>query len=151
MDELNRFNDLHGLTIAALLRRRAQQHPFKLALSAQSWRGHRDRLSFAQLVIRMDSVARGLAVRGLQRGERVALFLSNDAVREGVIDVRVKGAIGVIEMNTDAENNQRLRQEFIARGVWLRPFGNALYLMPSLIINDAELESIFSAIDAVLA
>lgn len=85
MDESNRFNELHGLTIPALLQRRAQQHPFKLALSAQSWRGHRDRLSFAQLVIRMDGVARGLASRGLQRGERVALFLNNDAVREGVL------------------------------------------------------------------
>jgi acyl-CoA synthetase (AMP-forming)/AMP-acid ligase II len=85
VDESNRFNELHGLTIPALLRRRAQQHPFKLALSAQSWRGHRDRLSFAQLLIRMESVARGLVVRGLQPGERVALFLSNDAVREGVL------------------------------------------------------------------
>ncbi|MFT3955722.1 MAG: class I adenylate-forming enzyme family protein [Piscinibacter sp.] len=85
IDELNRFNELHGLSIAALLRRRAMQHPFKLALSASSWRGHRDRLSFAQLVIRMDAVARGLALRGLRPGERVALFLNNDAVREGVL------------------------------------------------------------------
>ena len=85
IDELNRFNELHGLTIPALLGRRARQHPFKLALSASSWRGHRDRLSFTQLVIRMESLARGLAVRGLQRGERVALFLNNDAVREGVL------------------------------------------------------------------
>ena len=72
------------------------------------------------------------------------------AKQDGVVDVRVKGAIGVIEMNSDAENNQRLRQEFIARGIWLRPFGNALYLMPSLNISDAELEKIFAAIRAVL-
>ena len=68
----------------------------------------------------------------------------------GVVDVRVKGAIGVIELNTNAENNQRLRQEFIVRGVWLRPFGNCLYLMPPLTISDAELETIFGAIGAVL-
>ncbi len=67
-----------------------------------------------------------------------------------VIDVRVKGAIGVIEMNSDAENNQRLRQAFIAQGVWLRPFGNALYVMPALTITQAELETIFSAIRSVL-
>jgi adenosylmethionine-8-amino-7-oxononanoate aminotransferase len=70
--------------------------------------------------------------------------------RDGVIDVRVKGAIGVIEMNTDAENNQLLRQAFITHGVWLRPFGNCLYLMPPLVISDAELEKIFTAIGAVL-
>lgn len=66
--------------------------------------------------------------------------------RAGVVDVRVKGAIGVIELESDAENNQRLRQEFIARGVWLRPFGNCLYLMPALTIVDAELEQIFESI-----
>ncbi len=71
--------------------------------------------------------------------------------RAGVIDVRVKGAIGVIELNTDAENNARLRQEFIARGVWLRPFGHCLYLMPPLTISDTELGKIFDAIGAVLA
>ena len=68
----------------------------------------------------------------------------------GVVDVRVKGAIGVIEMNSNAENNQRLRREFIARGVWLRPFGHALYVMPPLTISDNELEVIFGAIAAVL-
>jgi adenosylmethionine-8-amino-7-oxononanoate aminotransferase len=70
--------------------------------------------------------------------------------REGVVDVRVKGAIGVIEMTTDAENNQRLRQEFIARGIWLRPFGKCLYLMPPLVISDDELEKILEAIGAVV-
>jgi adenosylmethionine-8-amino-7-oxononanoate aminotransferase len=70
--------------------------------------------------------------------------------KEGVIDVRVKGAIGIIKMNSDAENNQRLRQEFIARGVWLRPFGHALYVMPALTITDVELGTIFDTIGAVL-
>lgn len=70
--------------------------------------------------------------------------------RPGVVDVRVKGAIGVIELETDAENNQRLRTEFINRGIWLRPFGNCLYLMPPLVMTDEELEKIFEAIGAVL-
>jgi adenosylmethionine---8-amino-7-oxononanoate aminotransferase len=70
--------------------------------------------------------------------------------KSGVVDIRVKGAIGVIEMNTDAENNQRLRQEFIAHGVWLRPFGNCLYLMPPLLMSDADLEQIFAAIGKVV-
>jgi len=79
------YNELHGLTVPALLRRRAQAHPFKLALSAHSHAGHRDRLSYAQLVIRMESMARGLHLRGLRQGGRVALFLSNDAVREAIL------------------------------------------------------------------
>lgn len=70
--------------------------------------------------------------------------------RAGVVDVRVKGAIGVIELESDAENNQRLRAEFIARGIWLRPFGNCLYLMPPLVMSDDELTQIFKAIDAVV-
>jgi adenosylmethionine-8-amino-7-oxononanoate aminotransferase len=70
--------------------------------------------------------------------------------REGVMDVRVKGAIGVIELHSNAENNQRLRQEFITHGVWLRPFGHYLYVVPPLIMSDLELEKIFDAIDAVL-
>ncbi|MDB5848734.1 MAG: AMP-dependent synthetase and ligase [Rhodoferax sp.] len=82
---MNLYNELHGLTVPALLRLRARQHPFKLALSAHSHQGHRDRLTYAQLVIRMESVARGLQVRGVRRGERVALFLSNAAVREAVL------------------------------------------------------------------
>ena len=82
---MNLSNELHGLTVPALLRRRAARHPFKLALSAHSQRGHRDRLSYAQLVIRMESMARGLHVRGVRQGERVAMFLSNGAVREAVL------------------------------------------------------------------
>lgn len=85
MSELNQFNALHGISIPQLLARRAAEHPFRLALSARSHRGFRDRLSYAQLASRMDAVARGLAQKGLKAGERVALFLNNDAVREGVL------------------------------------------------------------------
>ncbi|UZG44402.1 class I adenylate-forming enzyme family protein [Caldimonas thermodepolymerans] len=83
--ELNRYNELHGLTVPALLRLRARQHPARLALSAHSARGYRDRLTYSQLVLRMEGVARGLAHRGVRQGDRVALFLSNYGVREGVL------------------------------------------------------------------
>ncbi len=82
---MNLYNELHGLTVPALLRLRAARSPFKLALSAHSASGYRDRLSYAQLVIRMEGVARGLHARGLKKGDRLALFLSNAAVREGVL------------------------------------------------------------------
>lgn len=79
------YNELHGLTVPALLRRRAAAAPFKLALSAPSHRGHRDRLTYAQLVIRMEAMARNLHHVGLRSGDRLALFISNNAVREGVL------------------------------------------------------------------
>lgn len=84
-NDMNLYNELHGLTVPGLLYRRAWQMPSSLALSVQSHRGLRDRLTYVQLVARMDAVARGLMARGLQKGDRVALYLSNDAVREVVL------------------------------------------------------------------
>src|SRR5215217_2950170 len=82
---MNLYNELHGLTVPALLRRRAEHNPFKLALSAHSVHGYRDRVTYAQLVIRMEAMASGLWARGLRPGERIALFVSNAAVREAVL------------------------------------------------------------------
>ena len=67
----------------------------------------------------------------------------------GVVDVRVKGAIGVVELvgPIDLDN---LRRQFVERGVWLRPFGNVIYLMPPFIITPAELTQLTGAIVAVL-
>lgn len=105
---MNLYNELHGLTVPALLRLRARQHPFKLALSAYSHRGHRDRLSYAQLVIRMESVARGLHLRGVRQGERVALFLSNAAVREAVLTAVGCWRLGavVVPLNVRASDDE---------------------------------------------
>lgn len=85
LSDMNRSNELHGLTVPGLLYRRASQTPSSLAMSAYSHRGFRDRLSYAQLVARMDAMARSLLARGLMKGNRVALYLSNDAVREAVL------------------------------------------------------------------
>ena len=50
----------------------------------------------------------------------------------GVADVRVLGAIGVVQLaSTEAA---RLRPSFVARGVWVRPFGDVIYLMPPFVI-----------------
>ncbi|MDO6441429.1 class I adenylate-forming enzyme family protein [Marinobacter sp. 2_MG-2023] len=108
INELNCFNELHGITVPELLHKRAQDYPFKLALSAPSFRGYRDRVSFSQLVIRMDSVARGLAVRGLKKGERVALFLSNNEVRECVLTALGCYRLGavVVPLNIHASDEE---------------------------------------------
>jgi adenosylmethionine-8-amino-7-oxononanoate aminotransferase len=67
--------------------------------------------------------------------------------RAGVVDVRVKGAIGVVEL--ESPNIARLRRECVAHGAWLRPFENIVYLMPPLNISEADLAVLLRAVDAL--
>jgi len=68
----------------------------------------------------------------------------------GVKDVRVKGAIGVVELDR-IENLNALRQRFIAEGVFIRPFGNIVYLTPAFTIAEKELARLTDAVRRVLA
>jgi adenosylmethionine-8-amino-7-oxononanoate aminotransferase len=61
-----------------------------------------------------------------------------------VLDVRVLGAIGVVEMKSDIDV-ARIVPRLVDRGVWLRPFGNLLYTMPPYVISERELNEITSA------
>lgn len=67
----------------------------------------------------------------------------------GVVDVRVKGAIGVIQMK-DIGDVAKLRQRFADEGVWLRPFGDIIYLTPSFSMESHELAILTQAINKVL-
>ena len=58
-----------------------------------------------------------------------------------VRDVRVKGAIGVIELDEIRDMN-RVKRRFVEEGVWLRPFGRILYTTPPLVMGQAELAHI---------
>ncbi|WP_236075258.1 adenosylmethionine--8-amino-7-oxononanoate transaminase [Mariprofundus sp. EBB-1] len=69
---------------------------------------------------------------------------------DAVADVRIKGAIGVIEMHQRIDVEQ-VQKELIEQGVWLRPFGKLLYTMPPFIISETELRRITSAITQVCA
>jgi adenosylmethionine-8-amino-7-oxononanoate aminotransferase len=68
----------------------------------------------------------------------------------GVKDVRVKGAIGVVELERIADINA-LRQRFIAEGVFIRPFGSIIYLTPAFTITEEELAKLTGAIARILA
>ncbi|MGV6818095.1 MAG: adenosylmethionine--8-amino-7-oxononanoate transaminase [Thiotrichales bacterium] len=62
-----------------------------------------------------------------------------------VKDVRVKGAIGVIELNS-AGLPKGLQEALINQGVWLRPFRNLVYMMPPYIIRPNELSKLTNAV-----
>lgn len=65
-------------------------------------------------------------------------------------DVRVKGAIGVVELARPVDNDE-LRGRFVAEGVWIRPFGRTVYLMPALTIEPGDLARLTGAIYDVLS
>ena len=66
-----------------------------------------------------------------------------------VADVRVMGAIGVIEMN-QAVDVSTIQKAFIANGIWVRPFGKLIYVMPQYIISKQEIEKLTSALVKVV-
>jgi adenosylmethionine-8-amino-7-oxononanoate aminotransferase len=67
----------------------------------------------------------------------------------GVKDVRVMGAIGVVEMH-DGVDSTVMSERFAAEGVWIRPFGHIIYLTPAFTIAPEELATLTSAIVRVL-
>jgi adenosylmethionine-8-amino-7-oxononanoate aminotransferase len=67
----------------------------------------------------------------------------------GVVDVRVRGAIGVVEFE-EAMDVAGLCARFAAEGVWIRPMGKVVYLTPPFTISDSELARLTTAICKVL-
>ncbi|MAT50553.1 MAG: adenosylmethionine--8-amino-7-oxononanoate transaminase [Porticoccaceae bacterium] len=59
----------------------------------------------------------------------------------GTVDVRVLGAIGVIERQEPVDM-QTITPAFVENGVWVRPFGRLVYLMPPYVINDQDLQQL---------
>jgi adenosylmethionine-8-amino-7-oxononanoate aminotransferase len=80
---------------------------------------------------------------GLRRG------LAPCADLPGVREVRVLGAIGVVEMERPVDM-QRAPELFVEAGVWVRPFGRLVYLMPPYIITPEQLDRLTAAVVGVV-
>ena len=66
-----------------------------------------------------------------------------------VAEVRVLGAIGVVEMKNNVDM-QKMQAEFVEQGVWIRPFGKLVYIMPQYVISDQELTQLCESMVTVI-
>jgi adenosylmethionine-8-amino-7-oxononanoate aminotransferase len=67
----------------------------------------------------------------------------------GVVDVRVKGAVGVVQMKRGVDA-MALRAKFVERGCWIKPFGDVVYLTPPFVIEENDLSKLTGTIHEVL-
>ena len=67
----------------------------------------------------------------------------------GIVDVRVKGAIGVVELERVVDM-KALKRAFVDNGVWVRPFRNIVYLTPAFVIGEVDLARLTGSIVKIL-
>ncbi len=80
-----------------------------------------------------------------QLQKELTACISLDIVKE----VRVLGAIGVVELHKEVDLSW-MTPKFIEKGVWIRPFLNLVYIMPPYVISEAELSQVTQAIFDVI-
>jgi adenosylmethionine-8-amino-7-oxononanoate aminotransferase len=87
-------------------------------------------------------------IRALDAGLRAGLqpCVAMPQVRE----VRVLGAIGVVELHAPVDM-KRVQPRFVERGVWVRPFGRLVYLMPPYVIGEEDLAALTQAVVEVVS
>ena len=86
-------------------------------------------------------------VRAIQAGLEAGLAPCRGL--PGVAEVRVLGAIGVVELDRPVIMRD-IQRRLVERGVWLRPFGRLVYLMPPFVIEARDLARLCAATVAVL-
>jgi len=86
-------------------------------------------------------------VRGIEGALRASLAPA--AALESVRDVRVLGAVGVVELDRPVDV-QAVTRAALERGVWVRPFRNLVYTMPPYVSSPADVDTIGSGITAAV-
>ena len=81
--------------------------------------------------------------------QQLSIHLQPLAQLDYVKDVRVLGAIGVVELSFNIDM-KTLQQEFVRRGIWIRPFGKLVYVMPPYIISEQELATLLEQLVEVV-
>ena len=81
--------------------------------------------------------------------DRLRKFLEVARGLPKVTDVRVKGAVGVVELAGSLPLNL-LRRRFVEKGAWIRPFGNIVYLTPAFTISEGQLQHLADCIIEVI-
>ena len=81
--------------------------------------------------------------------KQLSVHLQPLAQLDYVHDVRVLGAIGVVELTFNVDMKS-LQQEFVRRGIWVRPFGKLVYVMPPYVISEQELNTLLEQLAAVV-
>jgi adenosylmethionine-8-amino-7-oxononanoate aminotransferase len=78
-------------------------------------------------------------------------LLDNDELKssEKVAEIRVLGAIGVVELKENVSLRE-VQRFFVDRGVWIRPFGKLIYIMPPYTISSEELSIVTRAMTDVI-
>ncbi len=87
-------------------------------------------------------------VAGIEVGLQVGLEPCRDLAQ--VTDVRVLGAIGVVELSEPVDM-RRVQPMFVERGVWVRPFGRLVYLMPPFVMERGDLDRLTAAVVDVVS
>lgn len=72
---------------------------------------------------------------------RLASLLAPAWEIEGVTDVRILGSIGVVELDRPVDMAS-FQRRCVEAGIWVRPFGRTVYVMPPYIISDADLDEL---------
>lgn len=83
-------------------------------------------------------------------GARLAEGLEPIRGLRGIADIRTLGAIGVVQF-AETPDLADLKARFVARGVWVRPFGDIVYLTPALTIARDDLDRLIETVTAVLS
>lgn len=81
--------------------------------------------------------------------QQLSIHLQPLAQLDYVKDIRVLGAIGVVELSFNVDM-KTLQQEFVRRGIWIRPFGKLVYVMPPYVISEVELTTLLEQLVEVV-